>query len=148
MSQLSFSALEIVDVGPARVPTQRLAGIIQQRFVTNQKPSILPVFSSRPLLIFEWLAAQQRLLSFLAQSLDIFRMKDAITKIGLRYVGNGKSRVVQHCVVGINSSAVPVQDRDRLRDTIDYLLKVDVRFWFRGAHCYKQEVAPIKILLS
>src|SRR6266481_8897529 len=98
MSQPSLSAFEIIDVGSARVPAQRLPGLVQQRFVTDEKPSVRPVFSSRPLLIFERLASQQRLLSLVAQSLDVFGMKDPITKVRLHYVVNGKTRVIQHCL--------------------------------------------------
>src|SRR6266478_6948079 len=114
MSQPSLSAFEIIDVGSARVPAQRLLGLVQQRFVTNEKPSVRPVFSSRPLLIFERLASGQRLLSLVAQSLDISGMKDAIAKIRLHHIINGKTRIIQHCLIGINDSPVRVQDRDRL----------------------------------
>ena len=48
-------------------------------------------------------------------------------EIGIHYVSNGEARVIQHCLIGINNSAVRVQDRDRLRNTIDYLLKVERR---------------------
>src|SRR5258707_15856886 len=99
MSQLGLSAFEIVDVGSARVPAQRLPGLVQQRFVTDEKPSVRPVFSSRPLLIFERLASGQRLLSFVAQSLDILGMKHSIAKVRLHYVINGKTRIIQHCLI-------------------------------------------------
>ena len=99
MSQLGFRAFEIIDVRSARVPAQRLPGLVQQRFVTNEKPSVLSVLPSRPLLIFEWLASQQRLLSFVTQSLDVFGMKDPFTKVRLHYVINGKARVIQHCLI-------------------------------------------------
>src|SRR5438552_65524 len=122
MSQPGLSAFEIVDLGSARVPAQRLPGLVQQRFVTNEKPSVRPVFSSRPLLIFERLASGQRLLSVVAQSLDVVGMKDPITKVRFHYVISGEAGVIQHCLIGINDSAVLVQDRDRLRNDVDYLL--------------------------
>src|SRR5258708_24606448 len=96
MSQPSLSAFEIIDVGSARVPAQRLPCLVQQRFVTDEKPSVRPVFSSRPLLIFKRLASGQRLLSFIAQSLDISGMKDAIAKVRLHPIINCKPPQLQH----------------------------------------------------
>src|ERR1700737_3537160 len=128
MPKPGFSALEIVNISSAHVPADRATGRISQGLITNEKQSVRPVFSSGPLLIFKRLASRQRFLSFVSQPLDIFGMKDSIAKVGLHYVGNGKARVIQHCLIGINNSAVRVQDRDRLRNSIDYLLKVDG--WF------------------
>src|SRR5712691_6012397 len=125
MLKPGFSALEIVNISSAHVPPDRATGRISQGLITNEKPSVRPVFSSGPLLIFKRLASRQRFLSFVSQPLDIFGMKDSIAKVMLHHIINGETRVIQNCLIGINDSPIRRQDRDRLRNDVNYLLQVD-----------------------
>ena len=65
-----FGSDAVIDVSSRRVPASHLPLLISERVVTNEKPTILAVFPSSPLLNFERNATSESSLALVSRNLS------------------------------------------------------------------------------
>src|SRR4029077_11384245 len=71
-----FGLLAILDIGPRRVPANNEPLVVAKGMVADKKPSIVTVFSERPLLQFKRLTAREGFMALLAQPFHILGVED------------------------------------------------------------------------
>jgi hypothetical protein len=96
-----FGTLAIVDVGTGRIPADDLSSFVQQRVVLDQEPTILTVLAPGSLFILKWNPSGECRTPFIAQSVHIFRMKDASTKVVRHHFFSRQARVLQYCLIRV-----------------------------------------------
>src|SRR6202158_5512617 len=118
----------IVDVGTGRIPADDLSLFVQQRLVLDQEPTILTVLAPGSLFILKWNPSGECHTPFIAQSLHIFRMKNASTKVVRHHLFSRQAGVLHYCLIRVEIFSVRPQSGDELRYGVDDRSKLSLRF--------------------
>src|SRR2546422_5819084 len=127
VAQSVFAAPAILDVGTRRVPANDVSSFVSQRIVVNQVPTILTIPAAHSSFVLEWDPSRDRRIAFVAQSLEILRMKD-LTKAPRSHALRRQSGVVHYCLIRVQKCAVGPNSDDALRYCIDDRSKLSFGF--------------------
>jgi hypothetical protein len=124
--EVFFRLLAIFNVGPGQVPTRYRSLIIEQRFPTNEKPTITPIASSKARFCFPGLSVGDGSITYLAIILYVVWMK-AVGYGFDKELSWRQAMIVTGSLIAVKSLSICTKNNDVLRNRVDKLLQLPFR---------------------